>query len=73
MSLLQLRINTSDLEKLCLGDAQIITLNYVTELRGGCIQNKQKAITKEKCNKNTMNTMYEQSTKKGKEKGDTII
>ena len=51
-------------------------LYYVTELRGGCIQNKQKAmqqITKEKCNKNTMNTTYEQSAKKGKEKGNTII
>ena len=44
--------------------------------KGGRVQNKQKAmqqITKEKCNRTTTNTMYEQSGKKGKEKGNTII
>ena len=39
--------------------------------KGGRVQNKQKAmqLTQEKCNKNTRNTMNEQSGKKGKEKG----
>ena len=45
--------------------------------KGGRVQNKQKAmqLTQEKCNKNTRNTMNEQSGKKGQEKGiyNTII
>ena len=43
--------------------------------KGGRVQNKQKAmqLTKEKCNKNATNTMYEQGDKKGKQKGNTII
>ena len=43
--------------------------------KGGRVQNKQKAmqLRKEKYNKNTTNTMYEQSGKKGKQKGNTII
>ena len=46
-----------------------VTVSFAS--KGGHVQNKQKAmqLTNEKCNKNTRNTMYEQSGKKRTEKG----
>ena len=46
-----------------------VTVSFAS--KGGHVQNKQKAmqLTNEKCNKNTRNTIYEQSGKKRTEKG----